>query len=484
MPESVLLHSLSAEQLEALRARLADDATRPDFDAPSSARLCSCPVQLTGSSRTVDTSTGEVISVFSSDQLPERLLTIACGNRRETVCPACSKVYAADAYQLVTAGLVGGKSVPATVKANARVFATFTAPTFGRIHLGPDKRGAARPCHPRRDGSGCNRWHKPGDPRIGQPLHADTYDYAGAVLWNASASALWARFTINLRRDLARLAGLTVAEFSAQASMVYAKVAEYQARGSIHFHAVIRVDGADGPGSPAPSWATTDLLSDAINQAAARTVVTTPDSPDVPSMPIKFGTQLDLRPIATDDLRTGELSERAVAGYIAKYATKSAHSTGALDRPVYCRQCSGAGRYGTYQDGEREISRICRGCLGSGLAVDLADLQISEHIRTMVETAFSLGAGAGLAALKLRRWAHMLGFRGHFLSKARRYSVTFALLRGARREHARQERADYLAAFGLLDDTAISAETIVVGSWAYAGRAINPHAAIARRSAP
>ena len=32
----------------------------------------------------------------------------------------------------------------------------------------------------------------------------------------------------------------------------------------------------------------------------------------------------------------------------------------------------------------------------------------------------------------LRRWAHMLGFGGHFLTKARRYSVTFTALRQAR----------------------------------------------------
>ena len=33
---------------------------------------------------------------------------------------------------------------------------------------------------------------------------------------------------------------------------------------------------------------------------------------------------------------------------------------------------------------------------------------------------------------KLRRWAHMLGFGGHFLTKARRYSVTFGALRSVR----------------------------------------------------
>jgi hypothetical protein len=32
----------------------------------------------------------------------------------------------------------------------------------------------------------------------------------------------------------------------------------------------------------------------------------------------------------------------------------------------------------------------------------------------------------------LRRWAHMLGFGGHFLTKSRYYSVTFRVLREAR----------------------------------------------------
>jgi hypothetical protein len=423
----------------------------------------------------VDKRTGEVVSTFASAQLPGGRLMIACGNRRETVCPACSRVYSGDAFQLISSGLFGGKSVPSTVAGNPRVFATFTAPSFGAVHLGPKKGGFARPCHPRRDGSGCDRWHRAGDPVIGTPLDASTYDYVGAVLWNASSSALWARFTINLRRDLARLAGLTAAGFRAQASMAYAKVAEYQARGSIHFHAVVRIDGPDGPGSPAPAWATHKLLTDAIRLAASRSAVTTPASVDVPAMAIEFGSQIDVRAIKSGELATGDLTERAVAGYIAKYATKSAHSSGTLDRSVCCRECTGAGHHGTYELRGREIRRVCRRCLGTGLAVDLARLGVSAHLRTMIETAFRLGGAEELAALKLRRWAHMLGFRGHFLTKARSYSITFASLREARREHARQERHEYLAAFGLLEpDAADVSETVVIGDWSYAGRELRP----------
>jgi hypothetical protein len=267
--------------------------------------------------------------------------------------------------------------------------------------------------------------------------------------------------------------------------MVYAKVAEYQARGSIHFHAVVRIDGPDGPGSPAPSWATHELLTDAIRLAASRSAVTTPAAPDAPATAIEFGSQIDVRAIKSDALATGDLTERAVAGYIAKYATKSAHSSGTLDRSVCCRECAGAGHHGAYELQGREIRRVCRRCLGTGLAVDMAALKVPTHLRTMIDTAFRLGGVGELAPLKLRRWAHMLGFRGHFLTKARSYSITFASLREARREHARQERHVYLAAFGLLEQDALDvSETVVIGEWSYAGREARSMRTLRQRDAP
>jgi hypothetical protein len=47
----------------------------------------------------------------------------------------------------------------------------------------------------------------------------------------------------------------------------FAKVAEYQKRGAVHFHAVIRLDGPDGGDTPPPAWATAELLTDAIRAA-------------------------------------------------------------------------------------------------------------------------------------------------------------------------------------------------------------------------
>src|SRR5690606_5225379 len=139
---------------------------------------------------------------------------------------------------------------------------------FGPVHRGPDKHGTRRVCHPRRTGPACFERHRGDDERIGQPLDPDAYDYIGHVLWNAHAGELWRRFTTYLRRHLAAAAGMTHAAFNRQVRVSFAKVAEYQARGVVHFHAIIRLDGRD-PDQPAatlppPAWATTDLVDAAI----------------------------------------------------------------------------------------------------------------------------------------------------------------------------------------------------------------------------
>ena len=56
-------------------------------------------------------------------------------------------------------------------------------------------------------------------------------------------------------------------------------------------------------------------------------------------------------------------------------------------------------------------------------------------------TAWQLG-GAGLSPTRSRfcRRAHMLGYGGHFLTKSRRYSVTFGELRAARTQHRKAQR--------------------------------------------
>ncbi len=63
-----------------------------------------------------------------------RALRVACKTRRASRCPACAETYRADTYQLVRAGLVGGKGVPSSVSMHPAAFVTLTAPSFGPVH--------------------------------------------------------------------------------------------------------------------------------------------------------------------------------------------------------------------------------------------------------------------------------------------------------------------------------------------------------------
>ena len=69
----------------------------------------------------------------------------------------------------------------------------------------------------------------------------------------------------------------------------------------------------------------------------------------------------------------------------------------------------------------------------------------------------------------------MLGFRGHFASKSRRYSTTLGRLRQARRDHVRRTAEPLPGGEPVrVGDDADLAEleadtTLVVGSWRFAG---------------
>ncbi|MFF0729258.1 replication initiator [Streptomyces sp. NPDC004134] len=399
---------------------------------------CTNPVRLAGhrTEHRVDTTTGQIgpaLRRLDSAELPAGDLLIRCGNRRTTRCPACAETYRRDTFHLITAGLRGGKGTPEEVTSHPRVFATVTAPSFGPVHNRP----GTRPCR-------CGRHHTPDDPTLGTPLNPDRYDYETAVLWNAHAGALWRRFTIHLRREIAHRAGLTQRAFPHHARVSFAKVAEYQKRGAVHFHAVVRLDGPAGGNTPPPRWASADLLTDAIQAAASRTVAPGPVL-DGRAHTFAFGPQLDIRTIHGQDLDGGQaLTDRAVAAYIAKYATKGAETaTGTLDRRL------------------RFIA-------------ELGHLDLPPHAERLIRTAWALGARRDLAHLRLRAWAHMLGFRGHFSTKTRRYSTTLGALRTARAEWRRLQAAIARGDNPQPVDGPDGETTLVLAYWTYTGTGLTP----------
>jgi hypothetical protein len=110
---------------------------------------------------------------------------------------------------------------------------------------------------------------------------------------------------------------------------------------------------------------------------------------------------------------------------------------------------------------------------GSGLdrrlgADDLEHLDgLPAHVAGLVRACWELGDREELEGLRLRAWAHMLGFRGHWSTKSRRYSTTMTVLRRARVVFAKRRRARDgvpLDAWGRPED---DQAVIVVATWVY-----------------
>jgi hypothetical protein len=398
---------------------------------------CTSPIRLVGESIAASASTGEVLARRPTDAEAPGFVLTACGNRRASRCPPCSERYRRDAYFLVAAGLSGSeeKGVSTDVASHPLVFATFTAPSFGAVHRRVVDADGVRRCRVSGQAQECEHGipmrcperHAEGDPRIGGALCPDCYDYEAAARWNANLGALWRRTITYLPRELAALGGLSVAALRSQVRVAYAKVAEFQARGAVHVHAVIRLDGPDGPDTAPAGGATAQRLAEAVARTAARVSVTV-EGPDGRELIARWGSLVDIRPIPRNT-SVGDADRVAVAGYLAKYATKDAGIGGGLDRRIRVKG-----------------------------VIERAEL--SDHARALMRSAWTLSP----------RWAHSLGFRGHFLTKARRFSVTFAALRGVRAQY-RAQADPWLAQ---IRAKAMGDQVVIRRSFHYAGSGLSP----------
>ncbi|WP_460073475.1 replication initiator [Streptomyces sp. YKOK-I1] len=385
--------------------RLAQDPKFPRWlEQITATGGCAHPVHLSGSTTILDGTTGEILRHYDTRNEPGERLLVRCRNRRATICPACSRLHAGDTYHLVRAGLLGGKNVPPAVRYRPRLFVTLTAPSFGPVHR------AGEQCRPRRDRRtcehgrplGCGSVHASDAPVVGQPLCPGCYDYTAHVLWHAHASKLWDRFVIDVRRRLASSVGLVQSRFAEHARLSFARVAEYQKRAAVHVHAVVRLDGPNGSDDEPPAWGTVQLLIDAVRKSARRVLVCSPYSPAVGERVLRWGEQIDARPLRTDG---DGPDDDAVAAYVAKYVTKGASETGAgLDSPLT-----------TW--------------------ADIESAPVSTHVRALMRACWRLGGLPEYEPLRLRPWTHTLGYRGHILTKSRAYSTTYAVLRAERAHH-------------------------------------------------
>jgi hypothetical protein len=503
--------SVSSELLGALAHR-AGRADFPRFEAQlRSSGFCARPVRLRGEVQVCE-GHGRRRMVWSTDGEPDGILRKACGNRREAVCPSCAERYRGDAYQLIAAGLRGGKGVPDTVVEHPAVFVTFTAPSFGPVHTRTlDPAGKPRRCRPRRDAPGCEHGvqlscghvHDEDDPCLGEPICADCFDYEGAVIWNNVLGELWRRtLPVYLPRVLARQIDVTQARLRELVRVAYVRVAEYQRRGLVHLHAVIRLERAmpdyrADQLRPPDQRFTIALLEDAVRATVAEVSVPVPD--ELGGGRVQWGEQLDVR-----RLDAGTRCE--VAGYLAKYATKSTEQAGGLlhrttpgdvDRASvrehvrrYLRQAfaldttaraaikdekaESAVPVGPAAETARDPNLLARR-IGRAMSADervtvRLGHQRGEHTgrittftpaglaaRLTFDTGETIALGdiaaiatatytterprRRIADRRLGACAHAFGYRGHCLSKSRRYSTTFTALRQAREDHVHERLA-------------------------------------------
>jgi hypothetical protein len=397
---------------------------------------CVRPIRLAGTIATLEHHTGRILSTVDTAGMPDGVIYKPCGNRRGAVCPTCSKRYQRDAYQVVRSGLVGGKGVPEHVATHPAVFPTLTAPSFGEVHTRHVRRHTCasrrrcdcrpEPCHARRDRPACPHGvtlacyarHEDTDRQLGTPMCPDCYDYPAQVVWNLMAGELWRRTTIAVNRHMHRLTrargipdvpvayvsgGKLRVRWKAPFRLSFGKASEMQRRGVVHFHAIVRLDGFDPTDPtnviPPPPGIDADDLKAAIDHAAQTVAFTTDPHPARPAgWQIGWGTQILTKVITVSG--RGEITDAQVAAYLAKYATKSTEVTGHTAPRLTDNNVN------LYADPD------------------------GSHTERLVEACWQLGQPREWR--RLRRWAHMLGFGGHFLTKSRTYSVTFTLLRQQR----------------------------------------------------
>lgn len=374
---------------------------------------CARPIRLSGNIQAVGCKRQKKKTLYSTESELEGVLLKACGTRREALCSPCAYRYRGDAWQIIAAGIRGGKGTPETVSGQPMVFATFTAPSFGAVHsIATTSHGRCQPLnHHAAAKAGtaycihgrpryCLKRHTANDAQIGHPLCLDCYDYCKAVLFNALSPELWRRTTIYIKRELARLLGVTQRLIDTVLRLSFFKVAEYQKRGALHFHAVIRIDQREEqPASSLPALGV-HTLSQAVLHAAQKVAVANPLNED---RRFKWGKHVDIQP-----LRVAEDPQVAAktATYIAKYTTKSTESIGGVVHPVS-------------RDGMHQRS-------------------IPPHIRRFMQTVFTLANSPQCSDMRLHRHAHTLGFAGHWATKSRFYSTTFRALRFARMDYQRK----------------------------------------------
>ena len=192
------------------------------LDVPSNLEPGAAEVIARGCARPIKTSSG---------------VWVRCGTRVKSRCPSCAELYRGDWAAIARSGVFDGP-----VESFQLYLLTLTAPSFGQVHRVP------RPGKSVTSDCGCGVRHAPTDAGLrGVPLDPARYDYAGQVAWNRDAGLLWDRTRRRVR--------------DRWDSVEYFIVREWQDRGVLHVHVLVRIARTEAPSA--------DALRDAARTAVA-----------------------------------------------------------------------------------------------------------------------------------------------------------------------------------------------------------------------
>jgi len=327
----------------------------------------------------------ECVHLGNGDIFTGKPIEKPCGSRLADRCEYCSQVYAADARSVFNGGV---ESDP--VQESHFTFLTLTAPgseVFGKTHqrvtrtVGKDKaeKIIVLQCS-------CKRRHRQDDAAIGTPIDPSTYRYDLATDFNKSASRLLA---VTLQR-LSRRHG---------EKLRYARVAEFQKRGLLHFHILIR-----GEVSPTQIAA---VVKGVRNEAGDWVVK------PVQHGEWTWGEQVDVRVVSSDD-------KGKVGYYLRKlisYSTKGANSEASGPTDHRARMQAAALKSCNCE----KFAPDCRQGKRADVRRNRYYPEASEKFCRRCQLAFN-------------GW----GFRGHILAFSRTWGMTFKVVRQRRIDFARQ----------------------------------------------
>lgn len=150
-------------------------------------------------------------------------LFIRCKSRVKSKCVSCAELYRGDWAAIARSGIFDGP-----VEKYAFYLLTLTAPSFGRVHTVSRSLDArARLC-------GCGLTHTAHEGGLrGVPLDPASYDYGAQVAWNRDSGTLWDRTRRRLR--------------DRWDSVEYFIVREWQERGALHAHVLVRISRSQAP---------------------------------------------------------------------------------------------------------------------------------------------------------------------------------------------------------------------------------------------